>query len=1183
MIYRGAQNYERLTPLGRGPSWTAFLAKAEDGSLVELRLMETTIDKVRWASITRRLQLLSLLQHANIRRIRDIAADHKPPFFVTEFLPGTALSLLEKTTPLNILQLLQLGLQLLQALSEAHRLGVFAGPINTDAIAERATGTWAIDLCQPAFEFDDSRAERGNGQNESDRDDRGSLSDLQTICELLKKLAIQVKVQTTQVSQLMRVLDQTSQSSAESQTVSSLASELQTLAKSIADTHPDPVLRKSVDESDEARIDKTIVGAPAPESGNSPEIPKRLGRFELLECLGRGAVGAVFRAIDISNGQVVAIKILDPRLARNAVVVRRFEKEARMLARVENPYIAKIFDANSDQGHHFLAIEYVAGGTLAELIQGGLRLAEQDALLLILDVARGLAVAHQLSVFHRDVKPENILLTAEGACYMKGKDGPFKDRDEPSVPFAKLSDFGLARMDQQSDSLAITNDGAILGTPLYMSPEQCRGLAADARSDVYALGATLFQLLSGRPPFAGDNHIAVMNAHCNDPVPSLSRICPDVSDACISVVEKCLAKTADARYQDAMSLQLDMERLLHGEPTSMMVHPGAPGSHGRGVLEFQFTCELRSSPAQLWTYVSNTDRINHAMGLSSITYTTRTDPIRGVERFAETRIAGQKLKWQEHPYEWIEGQRLSVLREFSTGPFFWFMNIVNLTPLPGGGTMIKQIFRVVPRNWLGVLIAKFQLGHSVPRAFRRVYAQIDDFQSRSALSDPSSDPFAANVAITNIGRTRLRQRLTHLQQRQIDPAVIETLRQFIEHASDLEVARIRPLVFAERFQLNPKQVIEGCLVAAKEGLLVLLWDILCPSCKIPADVQQTLASLKEHSYCPSCDLKYEIDFANSVELIFRAHPEVRTAETRTYCIGGPAFSTHVVAQTHLAPSERLELELSLSEGSYQLRGAQLPFSVDLRVSSGAGVTRLELPLLRPPIPGSIPILRQGTQVLSLLNNTTRDLQIRLERTAGRQMALTAAAAASLPLFREIFPDEVLAPGQIVSVTSVTLLMIELCSTARLYRDLGDGPAFGKVRASLQRSEDVVRSSGGAIVKIVGEGFLATYTDAFSALQAASSILNDRETNTMPMRLALHRGSALVTTLNDRLDYFGESVHTVRSMLQSATPGEMLASATILHELPDTSSVSELGLLCELANISISESAVVIYHCRPHPK
>jgi serine/threonine protein kinase len=212
-----------------------------------------------------------------------------------------------------------------------------------------------------------------------------------------------------------------------------------------------------------------------------------------------------------------------------------------------------------------------------------------------------------------------------------------------------------------------------------MSPEQCRGQPVDSRSDIYSLGATLFHLIAGCPPFDGDSHVVVINKHCHESPPSLKQFRPEVSDATAAVVEKCLAKSPNARYADAGELQADIERLLGGEPTSMVLHPSTPDTAGE-VLEFRFTCELGASPAQLWPYVSNTDRVNHALGLPAVRFTTRVDPKFGVQRFAETKIAGQRLVWQEHPYEWIEGRRMSVLREFSTGPFAWFVNIVELTP-----------------------------------------------------------------------------------------------------------------------------------------------------------------------------------------------------------------------------------------------------------------------------------------------------------------------------------------------------------------------------------------------------------------------------------------------------------------------------------------------------------------------
>src|SRR5439155_7967857 len=141
----------------------------------------------------------------------------------------------------------------------------------------------------------------------------------------------------------------------------------------------------------------------------------------------------------------------------------------------------------------------------------------------------------------------------------------------------------------------------------------------------------------------------------------------------------------------------------------------------------------------------------------------------------------------------------------------------------------------------------------------------------------------------------------------------------------------RPLVLARRLGVDAEAMVSACLHGAREGLLVLLWDILCPVCRIPSEVQDTLRALREHGSCEACNLDFDLDFANSVEMIFRAHPEIRDTEVGTYCIGGPVHSPHVVAQVRISPTERIELELGLTEGAYRLRGPQLPHAFDFRV------------------------------------------------------------------------------------------------------------------------------------------------------------------------------------------------------------------------------------------------------------
>src|SRR5262249_22723482 len=156
--------------------------------------------------------------------------------------------------------------------------------------------------------------------------------------------------------------------------------------------------------------------------------------------------------------------------------------------------------------------------------------------------------------------------------------------------------------------------------------------------------------------------------------------------------------------------------------------------------------------------------------------------------------------------------------------------------------------------------------------------------------------------------------------------------------------RIRPLALARRLDLGADAVVTGCLHAAQLGLVVLLWDILCPICRVPSEIKETLRELRGHGKCAACNLDFELDFANSVELIFRAHSQIRTSELATYCVAGPGRMPHVAAQVRLAAGERLALELALPEGAYRLGGPQLGFAVTFRVQPGAPAGRWEVSL-----------------------------------------------------------------------------------------------------------------------------------------------------------------------------------------------------------------------------------------------
>ena len=259
---------------------------------------------------------------------------------------------------------------------------------------------------------------------------------------------------------------------------------------------------------------------------------RRLGGYRLVRRLGSGAMADVYLAEQISLGRHVAIKVLRPETLRHPAAVSRFEQEARAAASLVHGHIVQIHEVACIDGVHFLAEEYVAGPSLRAWLDARGPLDPRQALAVLAHVGSALVRAAQQGIVHRDIKPENLLVTPAGDV--------------------KVADFGLVRV--AGEDLALTQDGMTLGTPLYMSPEQGEGRVVDARSDLYSLGATVYHLLAGRPPFTGPSAIAVLMAHIKEPPPPLATRRPDLPAGLCRIVDRLLEKEPADRHQSPQEL-----------------------------------------------------------------------------------------------------------------------------------------------------------------------------------------------------------------------------------------------------------------------------------------------------------------------------------------------------------------------------------------------------------------------------------------------------------------------------------------------------------------------------------------------------------------------------------------------------------------------------------------------------
>lgn len=273
-------------------------------------------------------------------------------------------------------------------------------------------------------------------------------------------------------------------------------------------------------------------------------------RYQIVNTLGRGSTGTIYKAMHLFLNRFVALKVLHPQLIAEPESVARFKREAQAISTLSHPNIISIYDfgISAQGGTPYLVMDFSEGMTLSEYVKGLGRLTPKEAVPIFLQACDALAHAHEHGIIHRDVKPGNILLV----------------KDTDGTQTLKLVDFGIAKMPLGGQSLQVTQNGDVLGSPLYMSPEQCMGSTLDTRTDIFSLGCVMHVALTGNDPFIGDNVLDTMYKRTVEDAKSILKTYPHIAlpQALDAIVLKALARHAQNRYQTMVELKADLEKIL---------------------------------------------------------------------------------------------------------------------------------------------------------------------------------------------------------------------------------------------------------------------------------------------------------------------------------------------------------------------------------------------------------------------------------------------------------------------------------------------------------------------------------------------------------------------------------------------------------------------------------------------
>ncbi|HEY2964451.1 MAG TPA: adenylate/guanylate cyclase domain-containing protein [Pyrinomonadaceae bacterium] len=564
--------------------------------------------------------------------------------------------------------------------------------------------------------------------------------------------------------------------------------------------------------------------------------------------------------------------------------------------------------------------------------------------------------------------------------------------------------------------------------------------------------------------------------------------------------------------------------------------------------------DLKSSPERLWPFIADTNRFNRDTGVPEIEVdTAHKRRLRNARRKIKLSIYGLPVEWEEQPFEWVKPFRFGIERVYNKGPLARLRMLAELTPKADGGTHLNYQVWSTPRNLPGAVVISLQLNLIVARRFRKAIQKYD----AAAFIGTTDETNAPNTSQSLFDVARLRslhqKLLADLEEAELPAekrAIADRLVDFLEHADDLAVTRIRPYKLADDWNEPRRDVLEICLRATRVGLLDFQWDLLCPMCRGPQESGSSLRDIHSDVHCETCQIDFTVNFDRYVELTFRPNPAVRRVDVQAFCVGSPELTPHVVAQQLLAPGDERTLNLPLEPGSYRLRVHELPGALDVVVASD-GASSVQLAISNSG--WNRETLRVAERfALDVRNEADAEHLLILERMAWNDQATTAAEVTALQMFRDLFAAEALRPGEQISVGTLTVLFTDLRDSTKLYREIGDATAFGRVMNHFDVLRKTIAEHDGAIVKTIGDAVMAVFrcaADGVVAMLEAQRTLSQPPEGTMPLQLkaGLHTGPCIAVTLNDRLDYFGSTVNLAARLEGLSSGNDVIISRSVFED------------------------------------
>jgi len=587
-----------------------------------------------------------------------------------------------------------------------------------------------------------------------------------------------------------------------------------------------------------------------------------------------------------------------------------------------------------------------------------------------------------------------------------------------------------------------------------------------------------------------------------------------------------------------------MSQLLERHPW-----PVAHASKGKRI-ESLWIHELPGTPADWWPIISDTSRLNRALGLSEMEFTEKNG-----KRYGRSKAGGIEHAWWEVPWNWVAEQWLCNVRVYERGMMHMNYSLYVFEAIPKGAR-IYIYTGVVPRGVLGGVAVRIGLG-MIRRAFERTLPKIGE-----QLGRPRPDVFVQPAAPLDAeSEARLRAGRDALIAEDMPKDAVEKLVDYIRTGDDMELHRIQIRERARVWKLPEIDLLRTALHATRQGLLDLSWDTICPHCRGVRDENGTLSDLKADSHCEVCAIDFTTDTAEAVEVTFRVHPSIREVPAQLYCSAEPSRKEHIRLQVAVAPGSSTEVRPSLAPGRYSVwAGHRGGWYVDIEDGAPAELVWADHP------EGTVVKAAPAPKV-RFANDGTEEESFTIERMTWSDDALRPGMLLSFQEFRDLFSEDYIGADVKLAVGEQTLLFTDVVGSTAFYAAKGDPAAFVEIKKHFDEVFSIVAKNRGAVVKTIGDAVMATFVNPVDAVRASQQIHHafhpTRDDTPIRLRISLNTGPCIAVRLNANADFFGGTVN-IAAKLQALAEGYQIAMSEATYK---SSGVAEL---CAAENATLED-------------